>query len=88
MARICTQPRSFRWSGWAVVGSALAALLIAIVIYARRPPHAPPVAALSAWQSPTQALLRPPVAAAWTTTPRLGEGFFFTLKRSGELHAQ
>jgi hypothetical protein len=31
--------------------------------------------------------LQPPVRAAWTTTPRLGE-VFFEVKPSGEMHAQ
>ena len=71
----------------AAMGSALAAVLIAIAIWALRPSPEAEVMALSGWRSPTQALLRPPVAAAWATRPRLGEGFF-KIKSSGEIHAQ
>ncbi len=87
MARIHGQTDTRGWWRWAMVGSALAAVLIAIVIWARRPPSEAEVTALSTWRSPTQALLRPPVAAAWSTTPRLGEEFF-KIKPSGEIHAQ
>jgi len=63
------------------------AVSIAIAMWVRSPAPEANVTALSTWSSPTQALLRPPVAAAWTTTPRLGEGFF-KIKLSGEIHAQ
>jgi len=76
MARIYGQTDARAWWRWAAVGSATAALLIAIVMWVRRPTPEADVTALSTWRSPTQALLGPPVAAAWTTRPRLGEGFF------------
>jgi len=72
------------WWRWTAIGSALLAVSMAIMMWVRRPA---PVIALSAWRSPTQVLLRPPVAAAWATRPRLGEGFF-KIKSSGEIHAQ
>lgn len=71
------------WWRWAAAGSAVAAALIGIAIWVRRPAPEANIPTLSTWRSPTQALLRPPVAAAWTTAPRLGEGFF---KISGETH--
>lgn len=74
------------WWRWAVVGS-VAAILIAIVLWTRRPPAQQDVAALAAWRSPTEVLLRPPVGAAWNSMPRLGEGFF-EVKPIGEMHAQ
>jgi hypothetical protein len=73
------------WWGWAAVAS-MAAILIAIVLWTRRPPPQADVTALVTWRSPTEALLRPPVAAAWNTVPRLGEGFF-EVKPLGETHA-
>ena len=89
MARVIGQPHRRPWWRFAAVGSAALAMLIVIVVWVGRPaPKAPAqVAALSTWRSPTQALLRPPVARAWITTPRLGEGFF-KMKPSGEIHAQ
>jgi hypothetical protein len=75
-----------RWWKWAAAGS-LAMILIAILWWTRRPPPPADVAALAAWHSPTDALLRPPVVAAWNTMPRLGEGFF-KVKPLGEMHAQ
>jgi hypothetical protein len=88
MARVGRQ-KDARWLWrWAAAGSVVAVTLIAIVMWMpRRPAPDGSTAALSAWRSPTQALLRPPVAAAWSTTPRLGEGFF-KIKPSGETHAQ
>jgi hypothetical protein len=82
MARIHAQPAPRRW--W-TLAAVIAAVLIVVMIWVRRP--APEVAALSTWRSPTQVLLRPPVAAAWTATPRLGEGFF-KVQTSGEIHAK
>lgn len=95
MARIASMPRTSKprptaWWKWPAVGSAAAMLvvvLIAMVMWVRRPAPQTNFAALSAWRSPTQALLRPPVAAAWDTKPRLG-GEFFKIKPSGEMHAQ
>ncbi len=87
MAHIHGQTDTRAWWRWAVVGSAVLAGLIAIAMWVRPPAPEADVTAFSTWRSPTQALLRPPVAAAWTTTPRLGEGFF-KMKTSGEIHAQ
>jgi hypothetical protein len=87
MARIHGAANPRRWWRWAVVGSALAAMFIAIFLWVRRPAPVADVTALSSWRSPTQGLLRPPVAVAWTTAPRLGEGFF-KIKSSGGTHAQ
>jgi hypothetical protein len=87
LARIHGQTDTRAKWRWAAVGSAMAALLIAIVMWVRRPAPVADVTALSTWRSPTQALLSPPVAAAWTTRPRLGDGFF-KIKPSGEMHAQ
>jgi len=81
------QTHARAWRRWAVVGSAVLALSIAIAMWMRRPAPDADVIAFSTWRSPTQALLRPPVAAAWATTPRLGEGFF-KIRPSGETHAQ
>lgn len=78
--------RTSLWWRWVLVGCATA-VLIAGVLWTRRPTPQTSVAALASWRSPTEALLRPPVAAAWNTTPRLGEGFF-EVKPSGERHAQ
>jgi hypothetical protein len=75
------------WWIWAAVGSAVLAVLIALVMWVRPPAREADVTALSTWRSPTQALLRPPVAEAWTVRPRLGEGFF-KVKPSGEKYAQ
>lgn len=77
MARVSEldRARTIRWWKWVAVGS-VAAILIAIVLWTRRPPPQPDLAALAAWRSPTEALLQPPVGAAWSTKPRLGEGFF------------
>jgi hypothetical protein len=83
MARLIGKAEPRRWWRWAAFGCVV--VLMAVVIWMRRP--TPKVTALSAWRSPTQVLLRPPVAAAWTTTPQLGEGFF-KIKPSGEIHAQ
>jgi hypothetical protein len=74
------------WWRWALVGLATV-VVIASVLWTRRPTPLPSVSALASWRSPTEALLQPPVAAAWTTMPRLGEGVF-ELKPSGERHAQ
>ena len=79
MSRIHAQPAPRRWWSWAAV---IAAVLIATVIWIRRPVPEPEVAALSTWRSPTEALLRPPVPP-----PRLGEGFL-KLKPSGEIYAK
>ena len=87
MARIRGRADTRGWRTWAAAGSAMAALMIAIVLWVRRPAPEADVTALFTWRSPTGALLRPPVAAAWTTTPRLGEGFF-KMKTTGEIHAQ
>jgi anti-sigma factor RsiW len=87
MARINGQANFRGWWRWATVGAAMVALLIAMAMWMRRPAREADVAALSKWRSPTESLLRAPVAAAWTTTPRLGEGFF-KMKSLGEIHAQ
>jgi anti-sigma factor RsiW len=87
MARIHRQSDTRRRWRWAAIGSAALAVLIAIVMWVRRPAPEAEVTALATWRSPTTALLRPPVAAAWTTTPRLGDGFF-KMKSSGGIHAQ
>jgi anti-sigma factor RsiW len=78
------------WWRWPVVGSTaamLVAVLIGILVWVRRPAPQADVTALSTWRSPTEALLRPPVSAAWTTMPRLGERYF-KIRPSGEMHAQ
>lgn len=89
MASISARNRagpSARWR-WAAVGS-VAAILLAIILWMRRPEPPPAdVAALEAWRSPTASLLRPPVPAAWNTMPKFGQGFL-AIKPSGELHAQ
>jgi len=86
MARVHRQEHvRARWR-WAI-GSAMAAIAIVIVLWVRSPAPRADVSALSTWRSPTQALLRPPVAAAWATRPRLGEGFF-KIKSPGEIHAR
>ena len=90
IARIQGQTAAHAWWRWSVAGSAVWAISIAmfaIVMWVRRPAPQARVTALSTWRSPTEALLRPPVAAAWTTKPRLGEGFF-KMHPSGEIHAQ
>jgi hypothetical protein len=87
MARLHAQANIRGWWRWAAVGTALAAVSIAIVMWVRRPAPEADVTSLSKWRSPTQSLLRPPVAAAWTTRPSLGEGFF-KIKPAGEIHAQ
>jgi anti-sigma factor RsiW len=87
MARIHGQTNARAWWRWAAVASAVLAMLIAIVMWVQRPAPKADVIALSTWRSPTEALLRPPVAAAWTIRPRLGEAFF-KIKTSGEIHAQ
>jgi hypothetical protein len=88
MARVRERNRAGTnwWWKWAAAGS-LAAIPIAITLWMRRPPPPADVAPLAAWRSPTDALLRPPVVAAWNTMPRLGEGFF-VVKPLGEMHAQ
>lgn len=88
MARVSGRNRAgtSRWWKWAAVGT-MAAILIAIVVWTRRPPPQTDVAALVTWRSPTDSLLRPPVATAWNTMPRLGEEFF-EVKPLGEMHAQ
>jgi hypothetical protein len=87
MARIRGQTENRAPWRWAAVGSALLAVSISIVLWVRHPAPEADVAPLSTWRSPTEALLRPPVAAAWATRPRLGEGFF-KIKESEEIHAQ
>jgi len=87
MARIHGQTHTGRWWRWAAVGGAVLAVLIMIVMWVERPAPETDATALSTWRSPTQALLRPPVAAAWNTRPRLGEGFF-KIKQPGEIRAQ
>jgi anti-sigma factor RsiW len=87
LARIHEQTDTRAWWRWAAVMSAVLAISIAIAMWVRRPAPVADVSALSTWRSPTQALLGPPVAAAWNTRPRLGEGFF-KIKPSGEIHAQ
>jgi anti-sigma factor RsiW len=87
IARIRGQTDTRAWWRWVAVASAVLAVLIAIVMWVRRPvPHVD-IAALSMWRSPTEVLLRPPLASAWITTPRLGNGFF-KITRSGEINAQ
>jgi len=90
MARIHGQANTHAWWRWAAALSVMAALLIAIAMWTRRPSPNADVIALSTWRSPTQALLSPPVAAAWTTTPRLAQEFFkIKLKgEKGETHAK
>lgn len=78
--------RTVLWRKWALVGCATV-VLIASVLWTRRPTPQPSVSALASWQSPTEALLQAPVGATWTTIPRLGE-WFYELKPSGELHAR
>jgi hypothetical protein len=80
------RPAANPWWKWAAVGS-LVAVLLAVVLWVRRPPPQPDVAALLQWHSPTEALLQPPVGAAWNTLPQLGKGFF-EIKLSGDTHAQ
>jgi hypothetical protein len=87
LARIHGRPDTRAEWRWAAAGSAVLAVVIAVVMWVRRPAPVADVTALSTWRSPTQALLSPPVAAAWTTRPRLGDGFF-KIKPSGEMHAQ
>jgi len=87
MARIHGQRDTRVWWRWAAVGSGVLAVLIAVVMGVRHPVPQADVTELSAWRSPTGALLRPPVAAAWTTRPWLGEGLF-KVNPSGEIHAQ
>ncbi len=91
MARIAGRnlPHTTLWWRWALVAG-LTAMLIASVLWTRRPTPQTSVATLAAlvsWRSPTEALLQPPVGAAWTTMPRLGE-VFFEVKPSGEMHAR
>jgi anti-sigma factor RsiW len=87
MARIHDRADTRGWWRWAAMGGAMAALGIGTVLWVGRPAPEADVSALSTWRSPTQELLHPPVAAAWTTTPRLGEGFF-KLKPTGGTNAQ
>jgi hypothetical protein len=87
LSRIHGHTDARAWWRWAAVGSAMLVVLIAIVLWVRRPAPVPDVSALSTWRSPTQVLLGPPVAAVWTTRPRLGDGFF-KIKPTGEVHAQ
>jgi hypothetical protein len=63
------------------------AILIAITVIWMRPTPEAKVIALSTWRSPTQTLLRPPVAAASTTGLQLGQGFF-KIQILGEIHAK
>jgi hypothetical protein len=86
MAGLHGQTDTRAWWRWAAVGSAVAVLIAIVMSMPRRAPEAD-VTALSTWRSPTEALLRPPVATAWTTMPRLGEGLF-KIKASGEIDAQ
>jgi hypothetical protein len=86
MARIHGRAANRGWWRWAVAGGAVALLLAVVMIGKHRTAPDADVTALSTWRSPTAALLNPPVAAAWSTTPRLGEGLF-EIKRMGELHA-
>jgi anti-sigma factor RsiW len=79
MSRIHGLADTRGWWRWAAV---IAAALIAIVMWMRRPAPEAEVAALSTWRSPTEALLRPPLA-----TPRLGEGFL-KIQTSGEIYAK
>ena len=87
MARIGRRNRagSLGW-WWAAVGSATV-MLVAIVLWMRRPTPEADVTALSAWRSPTQSLLRPPVIAAWNRMPQLGEEIF-KINPIGEIHAK
>jgi anti-sigma factor RsiW len=87
MRLIHEQAKIGGWWRWASVGSAALAVSIMMAIWVRRPAPEADVSALSRWRSPTQALLRPPVTAAWTTMPRLGEEFF-KINPTGEIHAQ
>jgi anti-sigma factor RsiW len=73
------------WWRWAVL--AAAAILVAVILWSGRPPRQTDVAALVMWRSPTESLLRPPLDAAWSTMPRLGQGFY-EVKPLGEKHAQ
>jgi anti-sigma factor RsiW len=88
MARIAGSDlvRTSLWWGWALVACVIA-VLIASVLWIRRPTPQPSVSALASWHSPTEVLLQPPVGTAWITMPRLGEGLF-ELKPSEEKHAQ
>ncbi len=85
MARVAARNRPM-WNRWVPAISA-AAILIAIAVWTLRPKPQPDIRAFVEWRSPTQILLRPPVAAAWTVAPHLGEGII-RLKPSGESNAQ
>lgn len=74
------------WRRWALVGLATVVVIVS-VLCTRRPTTQPSVSALASWRSPTENLLRPPVAAAWPTIPRLGEGVF-EWKQLGDRHAR
>ncbi len=95
MARVQRQPETRAWRRWASLRSAMPAASIgmliaissAILMWVPRPAPGPHVTALSTWRSPTEALLLPPVAAAWSIRPRLGEAFV-KIKPSGEKHAK
>jgi hypothetical protein len=63
-----------RWWTWAAFAGA-AAMFVLVVLWTARPKPKADVAALAAWRSPTQALLRPPVGMVWNTTPRLGKPY-------------
>jgi anti-sigma factor RsiW len=75
-----------RWRR-AGVGGAVLAVAVAAIHWVHRPAPRADVTALSAWRSPTQALLQPPVAAGWTVMPQLGKGFF-EMKPTGDIHEQ
>jgi hypothetical protein len=87
LARIRGQADTRAWWRWAAAGSAVLAVIIAIVLWVRHPASKAEITALSTWRSPTQWLLRPPVAAAWTPAPRPGEGHF-KMKPMGETYAK
>ena len=59
--------RPSSWWRWTAAGTTVLAASLAIVMWLQRPAPVADVAALSTWRSPTQSLLRPPVAAEWTT---------------------
>jgi len=62
LARIAAnRNRRWRWGGAAVAAAALAA----ISLWTRHPMPEGDARALAQWRSPTEALMQPPVSAAW-----------------------